>query len=290
MVDTKQFQAQNFSMRFTVSAFYKFIAIENLADLKSRLLAECKQREIKGTILLAPEGINATISGAAFQISDFLNWLRTDPRFENLETKKSFAQIDPFQRLKVKLKPEIITLREANGDPRNRVGTYVRPDDWNALIEDPAVTVIDTRNDYEVGIGTFKGALDPQIRVFHEFPDFAAQKLDPKRHTKIAMFCTGGIRCEKASSYLLSQGFEEVYHLQGGILKYLETVPEEESLWQGECFVFDERVSLRHGTIVGTHVRCAQCGDPTPRLGDADAAAMATVLCRACAGFETPES
>lgn len=251
-------------MPVTVTAFYKFVAIADASALRESLLAVAGARGIKGTILLAPEGINATIAGPGDVIVQVLAWLRADPRFADLVSKESYAEAIPFGRLKVRIKREIVTLRRPEANPAERVGTYVKPVDWNALIADPDVLVIDTRNAYEVGIGTFRGAIDPATRVFSEFPDFVAANLDPAKNKRIAMFCTGGIRCEKASAFLLSQGFPEVYHLEGGILKYLETIPPEESRWQGECFVFDERVALEHGVKPGSHVMCRSCGAPLP--------------------------
>jgi UPF0176 protein len=249
-------------MSITVTAFYKFVTIADPPALRQELLALARAQAIKGTILIAPEGINATIAGPDAGIRQVLAHLRADPRFVDLASKESYADEIPFGRLKVRLKREIVTLRRPEADPSRRVGTYVKPERWNALIADPEVVVIDTRNAYEVGIGTFPGALDPMTRSFSEFPDFVAANLDPARHKRVAMFCTGGIRCEKASAFMLAQGFPEVYHLEGGILKYLETVPHEQSLWQGECFVFDERVALEHGVKPGSHVMCKACGAP----------------------------
>lgn len=249
-------------MTITVTAFYKFVAIADTHALRESLLNIAREHEIKGTILIAPEGINATIAGSDGAIRHILAWLRADPRFADLVSKESHAEEIPFGRFKVKIKREIVTLRRPEADPTQSVGTYVKPEDWNALLNDPEVIVIDTRNSYEVGIGTFKGAVDPGTRAFGEFPEFVTGNLDPAKHRRVAMFCTGGIRCEKASSYMLSQGFPEVYHLEGGILKYLETIPPEESLWQGECFVFDERVALEHGVKPGTYVMCKDCGFP----------------------------
>jgi UPF0176 protein len=228
-------------MSITVCAFYKFVRIDDPAVLRSRLRQVMAARDIKGTILLAPEGINGTISAEPTKMSAFLSELRDDPRFAELVVKQAQTDRHPFQRLKVRLKREIVTLRAPEADPTKRVGTYVAPKDWNALITDPEVIVIDTRNAYEVADGTFKGAIDPGTRSFGQFPQFVARNLDPARHKRVAMFCTGGIRCEKASAYMLAHGFPEVYHLEGGILRYLAEVPEAESLWQGKCFVFDER-------------------------------------------------
>lgn len=251
-------------MSITVTAFYKFVAIRDPSALREDLLAVADAREIKGTILVAPEGINGTVAGSDAAIRDLLEHLRRDPRFADLVSKNSYTDAPPFGRMKVRLKREIVTLRRPEADPTQRVGTYVRPEDWNALISDPDVLVLDTRNAYEVAIGTFKDAVDPATRTFGEFPDFVDANLDPAKHTRVAMFCTGGIRCEKASAYLLAKGFPEVYHLEGGILKYIETVRPEDSLWQGECFVFDERVALEHGATPGKHVMCRACGAPVP--------------------------
>jgi UPF0176 protein len=264
----------------TVSAFYKFVAIDDCRALRDELLAIAVQHEIKGTILVAEEGINATVSGADAGAAALLAYLRNDPRFATLVSKESYASEHPFKRLKVKIKPEIVTIGAPEANPARHVGTYVAPADWNALISDPEVIVIDTRNAYEVDIGTFQGAIDPRTSSFGEFPDYVKQNLDPARDRKVAMFCTGGIRCEKASAYLLSLGFPKVYHLEGGILKYLETVPASESLWKGECFVFDERVALEHGVKVGSHSLCPDCGYPVAK---AEAASGETPRCPHCA-------
>lgn len=249
-------------MNQVVATFYKFLPLTDYRDLRQPLLEFCQQQQIKGTILLAAEGINATIAGSRSSIDALLAHLRSDPRFADLEAKESVADKPPFARLKVRLKQEIVTLGVPTVDPTDRVGTYVKPQDWNQLIADPDVLLVDTRNDYEVEIGTFRGAIDPQTHSFTEFPDYVQTHLDPQQHKKVALFCTGGIRCEKATSYLLSQGFEEVYHLQGGILKYLEEVPASESLWEGECFVFDDRVAVKHGLEPGSHQLCWGCGHP----------------------------
>lgn len=252
--------------KYLTAALYKFVTLENYAALQANIQEACVARHIKGTILLAAEGINGTIAGLPENIHEVLNFLRTDAAFEgkfsNLEHKESYADEHPFYRMKVKLKKEIVTMGVPSINPNNTVGTYVKPQDWNALISDPDVILLDTRNDYEVHIGTFKGAVNPETTTFREFPDYVAQNLHNAKNKKVAMFCTGGIRCEKASSYMLEQGFEEVYHLQGGILKYLETVPEAESLWQGECFVFDQRVAVKHGLEVGEFDQCYACRMP----------------------------
>jgi UPF0176 protein len=248
-------------MSLVVATFYKFVRLPDFAELRSPLHALCEALAIRGTILLAEEGINGTMAGTPAAIAQLLHHLRLDSRLADLEHKESTAESQPFDRLKIKLKKEIVTLG-LPVDPNQQVGTYVRPQDWNALIADPDVRVIDTRNDYEVGIGTFERAENPETRSFRQFPEYVQNHLDPTQHPKVALFCTGGIRCEKASSFMLSQGFREVYHLQGGILKYLEEVPEAESLWRGECFVFDQRVAVQQGLEPGTYRMCKACGHP----------------------------
>ena len=238
-------------MPLKVAAFYQFAALPDFRELREPLRALAAGLGIKGSVLLAHEGINGTVAGGDDCIDAFVRELQHGPlfggRLDNLELKFSSATEMPFQRLKIRLKKEIVTLGDTAVDPTQRVGTYVEPSDWNELISAPDTLVIDTRNAFEVAMGTFEGAIDPGIRSFGQFKKFAAEKLDPAKHRKIAMFCTGGIRCEKASAYLLARGFDEVYHLKGGILRYLEGVPEQESRWRGECFVFDERVALGHG-------------------------------------------
>jgi len=238
-------------MPYQVAAFYQFATLPDFRELREPLRAICAGLALKGSVLLAEEGINGTLAGAAGAIGHFIGELRGTAlfggRLDNLELKFSQASAMPFQRLKIRLKKEIVTLGDSSADPTRQVGIYVEPADWNALIATPDTLVIDTRNAFEVAMGTFDGALDPGIKSFGQFREFAAQHLDPAKHRKVAMFCTGGIRCEKASAYLLSRGFAEVYHLKGGILKYLEGVPEAESRWRGECFVFDDRVALGHG-------------------------------------------
>ncbi|NOS95762.1 MAG: rhodanese-related sulfurtransferase [Methylotenera sp.] len=252
--------------KYLTAALYKFVSLPDYQALQAPILDACQRNHIKGTLLLAEEGINGTIAGLPDDIHRVLNFLRTDSLFANkfadLEHKESFANEHPFYRMKVKLKKEIVTLGVPGVSPTKKVGTYVKPEDWNALISDPDVILIDTRNDYEVDIGTFKGAVDPKTTTFREFPQYVAKHFDPSKHKKVAMFCTGGIRCEKASSYMMDQGFEEVFHLQGGILKYLETVPEAQSLWQGECFVFDQRVAVKHNLEVGEFDQCYACRHP----------------------------
>jgi UPF0176 protein len=238
-------------MPLKVAALYQFAALPDFRELREPLRALAAGLGIKGSVLLAHEGINGTVAGSDEGIDAFVRELQHGDlfggRLDNLELKFSHAAEMPFQRLKVRLKKEIVTLGDTAVDPTRQVGTYVEPSEWNALIAAPDTLVIDTRNAFEVAMGTFEGAIDPGLKSFGQFKDFAAAKLDPARHKKIAMFCTGGIRCEKASAYLLARGFDEVYHLKGGILRYLEGVPEKESRWRGECFVFDERVALGHG-------------------------------------------
>ena len=249
-------------MSWTVITFYKFVQLDNFEAMRQPLLELCQAQGIKGTILLALEGVNATVAGPDDGLAVLMSQLKQDSRLADLTHKTSWAETQPFDRMKVKLKKEIVTLGQPEVSPTKQVGTYVDPQDWNQVIADPEVLVIDTRNNYEVDIGTFQGANNPETDSFREFPDYAAEQLDPTKHKKVAMFCTGGIRCEKASSYLLDQGFVQVYHLKGGILKYLEDVPAEQSLWQGECFVFDERVTVQHGLEPGSYTMCHGCGHP----------------------------
>jgi len=236
---------------FKVAAFYQFVRLPDFRALREPLRALCAGLKLKGSVLLAHEGVNGTVAGGADAIATFVDELRHGNlfggRLDDLELKFSSAAAMPFGRMKVRMKKEIVTLGDAAADPTRRVGIHIEPSEWNALIASPDTLLLDTRNAFEVALGTFEGALDPNIARFGQFKEFAAQQLDPKKHRRIAMFCTGGIRCEKASSHLLARGFSEVYHLKGGILKYLEEVPEEESRWRGACFVFDERVALGHG-------------------------------------------
>ncbi|MEH2509694.1 UPF0176 protein [Nitrobacteraceae bacterium AZCC 1564] len=240
-------------MSYKVAAFYQFVTLPDFQALREPLRNMCVALDIKGIVLLAEEGINGTVAGREVAIDALVNQLQNgalfNGRLNNLELKFSGAAEMPFNRMKVRLKKEIVTIGDPDTDPKAKVGIYVDAADWNELVKQPDILLIDTRNQFEVEMGTFEGALDPSITRFGEFPDFASRALDPAKHKKIAMFCTGGIRCEKASSYLLSQGFEEVYHLKGGILKYLEDIPQDQSLWRGECFVFDQRVALGHGLV-----------------------------------------
>jgi UPF0176 protein len=240
-------------MTYEVAALYQFVPLPDFRELKDPLHKLCLDLGIRGTLLLAQEGINGTVAGSHEAIDALMTELREGAlfmgRLDNLELKFSTATEMPFKRMKVRLKKEIVTLGDPQTDPLRRVGTYVTPAEWNRLLDEAGIVLLDTRNDFEVELGTFEGAVDPRIKRFSEFKDFVKNELDPAQHRKVAMFCTGGIRCEKASSYMLAQGFEEVFHLKGGILKYLEEVPETESRWNGGCFVFDERVALGHGLV-----------------------------------------
>ncbi len=248
--------------RIVVAALYRFVPLADYAELQEPMLCRMRQAGVRGTLLLAAEGVNGTVAGSRGGIDDLITYLKSDLRLAELEVKESSCHDLPFKRARVRLKKEIVTMGVAGIDPNDAVGTYVNPEDWNRLIRDPEVTLIDTRNDYEVAIGTFRGAINPDTRSFREFPKFVGEQLDPRKQNKVAMFCTGGIRCEKSTALLKQQGFDQVYHLRGGILKYLEMVPEAQSEWQGECFVFDERVSVGHGLVEGNHVMCFACGWP----------------------------
>ena len=265
-----------------VSALYHFVTLENYQALRQPLHDFMIAHEIKGTLLLAQEGINGTVAGSRQSIDSLHAWLRSDERLKDLRTKESYDDNMPFYRTRVKLKKEIVTMGVEGIDPKQVVGTYVKPEDWNDLISDPEVTLIDTRNDYEVAIGTFKNAVDPETDTFRQFPDYVKTNMDPKKQKKVAMFCTGGIRCEKSTAYLKEQGFEEVYHLQGGILKYLETVPVEKSLWQGECFVFDNRVSVDHQLEKGSYDQCHACRLPITEADKDSDKYMQGVSCPGC--------
>ena len=248
---------------YIVAALYHFVPLPTFSDMKAPILDFCQSHSVKGTLLLAAEGINGTIAGSREGIDHVLAYLRSFEPLQSLQHKESYAHQPPFHRMKVSLKKEIVTMGVDGVDPLKTVGTYVKPKAWNQLIQDPNVLLIDTRNQYETKIGSFEGAIDPQTTTFREFPQWVEQQQDAlQQKPKIAMFCTGGIRCEKATSYLKQQGFDDVYHLEGGILKYLEEVDEEESLWHGECFVFDERVSVGHQLVPGPYDLCHGCRSP----------------------------
>ena len=252
----------NASPDVVVAALYRFAALPDFVALKDPLYQLMIEHEVRGTLLLAKEGINGTIAGSRQGIDRILDWLKSDPRFANLEAKESYVDTPPFYRTKVKLKKEIVTMGVEGIDPKDIVGTYVEPADWNALIADPEVLVLDTRNKYEVDIGSFENAINPETDSFRELPAYVEKHLDPVKHKKVAMFCTGGIRCEKSTAFLKRQGFNEVYHLKGGILRYLEEVPETESKWRGECFVFDNRVTVNHQLEKGQYDQCHACRRP----------------------------
>jgi UPF0176 protein len=268
--------------RIVVAALYHFVSLDNYQELRQPLLKAMLKNNIKGTLLLAQEGINGTVAGSQSSIDRLLDWIRADERLQDVRCKFSYDDEMPFYRSRVKLKKEIVTMGVEDIDPNRSVGTYVKPANWNALISDPEVTLVDTRNAYESAIGSFKNATTPNTESFREFPQYVADKLDPGKHRKVAMFCTGGIRCEKSTAYLKQQGFDEVYHLQGGILKYLEEVPESESLWQGECFVFDNRVSVNHVLEKGSYDQCHACRLPITQSDKLSEKYQQGVSCPAC--------
>lgn len=247
---------------YVVAALYKFVRLSDYITLRDTLYDYMVANKVKGTLLLAEEGINGTICGERAGVDAVKAWLDADGRFDGMSYKESLSDELAFYRTKVKLKKEIVTMGVEGINPAHIVGTYVKGDDWNTLISDPDTILIDTRNDYEVAIGTFKNAINPNTTTFREFPKWAADNLDKAKHKKVAMFCTGGIRCEKSTAFLKEQGFDEVYHLDGGILKYLEEMPQENSLWQGECFVFDQRVAVKHGLEQGSYDQCYACRMP----------------------------
>ena len=246
-----------------IAAFYQFVEIDSPEELRETLRLFCHQLQLKGVMLVSAEGINATMAGPHTQMEKLLSWLRNDVRFADMTVKEARAPQNPFVRLRVRLKKEIVSLGIDGVDPNQMVGTYVSPSDWNLLIQDPDVTLIDVRNDYEIQVGTFEGAINPHTDQFRDFPAWVDAHLDPQQNTKVAMFCTGGIRCEKATSLLKSKGFEVVYHLEGGILQYLNDVSEEDSLWEGECFVFDKRIAVNHQLAPGSTELCHACSYPT---------------------------
>ncbi|WP_062343521.1 rhodanese-related sulfurtransferase [Novosphingobium sp. CCH12-A3] len=277
----------------TVAALYRFTLIADPAALRDALESTCKAQGIKGTLLVAHEGLNGTIAGSAEGIAHVVDFIRAQPDCADTDVKYSHASAMPFYRMKVRIKREIVTMGVEGIDPRASVGTYVSPQDWNALIADPETIVIDTRNDYEVAAGTFERAIDPKTTTFREFPGWFRRErerlLGKGKTPKVAMFCTGGIRCEKSTAFLKAEGIEEVYHLKGGILKYLEEVPEDESLWRGECFVFDERVTVGHGLALGSHVLCRACRRPVDEQGRASPLYEDGVSCAGCYDERTDE-
>lgn len=272
-----------------VCAMYKFVTLNDYKELKEPLYNFMLAHEVRGTLLLAQEGINGTVAGTRQGIDDLLAYLNNDDRINGIVYKESYTNKNPFYRCKVKLKKEIVTMGVNGIDPKHIVGTYVKPENWNALIERDDVVLIDTRNDYEYDVGTFKGAINPHTKSFRELPDFVKQNLDPKKHKKVAMFCTGGIRCEKSTAYLKEMGFEEVYHLEGGILKYLEEVPEQDSTWQGECFVFDNRVTVNHRLEKGDYDSCYACRRPISQADKQRPEYEFGVSCHYCINETTAE-
>lgn len=274
---------------YVVCALYKFVELNHYQTLRAPLLELMEKHHIRGTLLLASEGINGTVASSREGIDALIAWLDTEPCLKGTVYKESLASEQPFQRSKVKLKKEIVTMGVEGINPRHVVGTYVKPKEWNALISDPEVLVVDTRNDYEIQIGTFKHAQNPHTETFREFPDYVKQNLDPEKHKKVAMFCTGGIRCEKSTAYLKEQGFEEVYHLEGGILKYLEEVPEQESLWQGDCYVFDGRVAVGHGLQESDYQICNACRLPITEQDKQSEQFEQGVSCPQCFGTHSEE-
>ena len=265
-----------------VCALYQFVRLDDYIDLKPGFVEQLNQHQIRGTLLLAREGLNGTIAGSRGGINAFIQWLQGDQRFAGIDYKLSYHQKPPFHRTKVKLKKEIVTMGVDGIDPNQVVGTYVEPQDWNELLNDPDTILIDTRNEYEVGIGSFKNAINPHTDTFREFPDYVQQNLNPDKHKKVAMFCTGGIRCEKASAFMKQQGFDQVYHLKGGILKYLEKVEPSDTLWDGECFVFDDRVAVNHKLEKGQYDQCHACRYPITEQQKQTAQYIPGVSCPRC--------
>jgi UPF0176 protein len=272
----------NTSGSIVVCAMYKFVTLNNYQEIKPNLYKVMEDNQIKGTLLLANEGINGTVAGTREAIDTLLNWLQSDDRLTNISYKESFTEVMPFNRSKVKLKKEIVTMGIEGIDPKQVVGTYVEPKDWNALISDPNVILVDTRNDYEFQVGTFENAVNPNTETFREFPQYVQDNMSPAKHKKVAMFCTGGIRCEKSTAYMKEQGYEEVYHLKGGILKYLEDVAKDDTMWKGDCFVFDERVTVNHDLERGNYDQCHACRLPITEQEKLDTKYQKGVSCPHC--------
>jgi UPF0176 protein len=275
--------------QIVVCALYKFVTLENFQALRQPFYDVMEANQVRGTLLLAHEGINGTIAGSRVAIDAVLDCLRSDSRLADIDCKESLTDSLPFNRAKVKLKKEIVTMGVEGIDPKHVVGTYVNPEDWNRLISDPDVILVDTRNDYEFKVGTFKKAINPKTGSFREFPNFVKENLHPEKHKKVAMFCTGGIRCEKSTAFLKQQGFDEVYHLKGGILKYLEEVPEQETLWEGECFVFDERVTVNLQLEKGSYEQCNACRTPITEADKASDKYQQGVSCPHCFDKVAPD-
>ena len=274
---------------YVVCALYKFVSLDNYKEIREPLTKVLESNGIKGTLLLAKEGINGTVSGSQEGIDTLLNWLNADERLNPISFKTSLHETQPFYRTKVKLKKEIVTMGVEGIDPLKTVGTYVKPSEWNELISDPEVLLIDTRNDYEIEIGTFENAINPNTDTFREFPQYVKDNLNPEKHKKVAMFCTGGIRCEKSTAYLKEQGFENVYHLEGGILQYLEDVPKEDTMWKGDCFVFDNRVAVNHDLEKSHYDQCYACRLPITEEDKQSDKYEAGVSCPKCYGTHSEE-
>ncbi|MEI7795324.1 MAG: rhodanese-related sulfurtransferase [Methylococcaceae bacterium] len=275
--------------QLVVCALYKFVTLENYQELRQPLHDVMEKNHVRGTLLLASEGINGTIAGSRHAIDTVIDWLKMDARLNDIDCKESLTDNPPFNRTRVKLKKEIVTMGVEGIDPKRIVGTYVNPNEWNALINNPDVLVVDTRNDYEFQVGTFKNAINPNTQSFREFPEFVKNNLNPQQHKKVAMFCTGGIRCEKSTAFLKEQGFDEVYHLKGGILKYLEEVPAADTLWEGECFVFDERVTVNLALEKGSYDQCNACRMPITEHDKASDKYLQGVSCSHCFDKNTLE-
>jgi len=275
--------------RYLVCALYKFVPLDHFVSFQTPVKQQLKQSNIVGTLLLAPEGINGTIAGNPEKMRQFLCWLQTQPGLGKIEVKESWTHELPFKRSKVKLKKEIVTMGVAGIDPEGSAGTYVEPEDWNGLISDPEVVLIDTRNEYEIEVGQFEGAVNPHTNNFREFPNYAKQNLNPEKHKKVAMYCTGGIRCEKSTAFLKQSGFENVYHLKGGILRYLEKIPKENSKWRGECFIFDDRVTVDHDLNKGRYDQCHGCRMPITEEDKVSPHYQPGVCCPRCHNQRSPE-
>jgi UPF0176 protein len=274
---------------YLVAALYRFAPLDKLSNLRAELLELCAASEVKGTLLLAEEGINGTIAGSEPGVRRVLDRLSEDPRLADMNLKESWSERLPFREMKVRIKQEIVTIAVPGLNPREKAGTYVQPDDWNALVRDPDVVLVDARNAYESDIGSFKGAVLTKTSGFREFPAWLRDQSGIPKDQKVAMFCTGGVRCEKATAHLLAEGYAEVFHLKGGILKYLEQIPVEQSLWEGDCFVFDERVSVDHNLAPGDHVMCPACGRAVDAVGRAQESYIEGVSCPGCVGETTED-
>ncbi|WP_163937469.1 rhodanese-related sulfurtransferase [Paraferrimonas sp. SM1919] len=275
--------------KFVVCALYRFTTLENFEEIRQPLQQKMLDLGVVGTLLLAKEGINGTVAASRESIDALLAYIKGIDGLAEISWKESFTDEQPFHRTKVKLKKEIVTMGVEGIDPNKVVGTYVKPKDWNALISDPEVILVDTRNDYEIELGTFEGAVNPNTETFREFPDYVKENLDPAKHKKVAMFCTGGIRCEKSTAYMKEQGFEEVYHLEGGILKYLEEVEQEDTMWKGDCYVFDNRVTVDHNLEAGNYDLCHGCRLPITQEDKLKPEYIEGVSCHQCHDKLTPE-